>query len=225
MERITPAYLVHEIFQFFTHLQKGFLFTTRQLIVNPGETVVGFIKGKRKQYYPPISYFLVWISIYALSLYRIQHLFGENRVIDYNDYFGPGTSTQYAVTHLAVVLTMVIPFMALYFDLLFTRKRYNFFECIVVAVYCLGTVIFFQFVFAVLSLFKYMAVRDASDLMISDLLKIAYVSWFALAFSNSIKPGRWSGIRIVGFILLSFGTFTLWRMYGFPYLNHFFHHG
>jgi hypothetical protein len=55
------------------------------------------------------------------------------------------------------------------------------------------------------------------NLKISDLLKILYLLWFIIQFVRLFDlQMKW--LRVVGFVLLAFGTFSLWRMYGVPVL-------
>ena len=209
---------MHELLHFFTHLEKGFLFTSVMMVKRPGKTVVDFIGGKRKIYQPPVSYFLIWIAIYGLLLYWIQHIFGESVVINYKQYFGPKPITQYAITHLAVVLTIVIPFQALYMHLLITKKNYYYLEAAIIAIYCLGTIIFFQFIFAIISLCLYAINKQPFNIAISDSFKIAYLIWFTIDFIRIFPTRDKKILKGVLFIILSFGTFTIWRLYGYPYV-------
>lgn len=94
VERITFRYVVHDLFHFFTHIESGFLFTSIQMLKSPGATAKNFIEGKRKSYQPPVSYFFIWTTIYILLLYLIEKTFGENVVINYQNYFGPGEATK-----------------------------------------------------------------------------------------------------------------------------------
>src|SRR6187399_2864292 len=87
VERISWKYIWHEVIHFFTHMEKGFLYTSRQLLFSPGKTVKEFIEGKRKNYQPPVSYFLIWIGLYLLLLYFTEKIFGENNVVDFKQYF------------------------------------------------------------------------------------------------------------------------------------------
>lgn len=144
--RITIIYLWNDIFHFFTHFEKGFLFTSLQMLQSPGKTITRFIYGKRKSYQPPVSYFLIWTTIFILFLYWIEKVYGENKVINYRDYFGPGATTRIAISHLSIVLTVIMPFQAFYLYLLVTKKVYNYFETMVATIYSLGTVILLQFV-------------------------------------------------------------------------------
>jgi hypothetical protein len=217
IHRITLSYLWEELFHFFTHIQSGFLFTSLRMLFSPGETIVHFINGKRKTYQSPVSYFLIWTAGYILLLYWIEITFGENAVIDYEEYFGPLASTQFAISHLSLVLTFIIPFHAFYLLLLVTRKKYNYFECLVAAIYVMGTIILLQFLFAVLALLVYLFSGLSIALRFSDILKAAYLSWFVYDFFKFF-PGPYKWIRAFLLILFALGTFTVWRLYGVPQL-------
>ena len=214
-QRISFHYISHEVLHFFTHFEKGFLFTSWSMLTKPGKVVTDFVKGKRKIYQQPVSFFLIWITMYLLLLYIVEKIFGENVVIDYKEYFGPRSTTKFAVSHLSIVLLVVIPFQALYFYLLVAWKKYNYFESFVVAMYFLGTVILLQCVFVILAIIIH-PLRGASIALIySDPLKILYLAW---AVTDTIKLFRVKNkiIRIVLFAILAFGTFTIWRLFGVP---------
>ena len=215
VERITFVFIWHELLHFFTHIESGFFFTSWRMLISPGKTTTGFIEGKRKNYQSPISYFLIWIALYILLLYWIEKAFGENIVINYKEYFGPSSTTKLAISHLSLVLTIVIPFDALYLYLLVTQKFYNYFESMTAVIYALGTIILLQFAFAVIALLIHLVFSISVDLKISDILKLLYLAWFIIDF---IKPFRVKikFDRILVFIILAFGTFTLWRLYGVP---------
>lgn len=214
-ERISFHYIWHEVVHFFTHFEKGFLFTSWGMMARPGKVVTDFVKGKRKVYQPPVSFFLIWITIYLLLLYVVEKIFGENMVIDYKDYFGSSSTTKFAVSHLSFVLLVVLPFQALYFYGLVAWKKYNYFESFVVAMYFLGTVILLQSVFVVCALMIHLITKAPVALIFSDPLKIIYLAW---GVTDTIRLFRVKNktIRIVVFVVLAFGTFTVWRLYGVP---------
>jgi hypothetical protein len=153
--------------------------------------------------------------MYILLLYLIEKTFGENVVINYQNYFDPGEVTKMAIGHLSIVLIIVIPFQALYLYLLVTRKWYGYFETMVATIYSLGTIILLQFVFALVALAVHLLFSVSVDLKISDLLKVGYILWFVISFIRlfDVKGKLWS---VVAFAILAFGTFTVWRLYGYP---------
>ena len=213
--RISFHYIWHETLHFFTHFEKGFLFTSWNMLAKPGKVVTDFVKGKRKIYQPPVSFFLIWITMYLLLLYIVEKIFGENVVIDYKEYFGPSSTTKFAISHLSFVLVVVIPFQALYFYLLVARKKYNYFESFVVAIYFLGTIVVLQSLFVILAIIIHLITGATVAIIYSDSLKIIYLVW---AITDTIKLFRVKNrvIRVVLFAILAFGTFTVWRLYGVP---------
>ena len=217
--RITLAFLWEEAFHFFTHMESGFFFTSFRLLVAPGKTVEAFISGKRKSYQQPVSYFLIWTTLYILTLYWIDRLFGENTVISYMEYFGPGATTKYAISHLSLVLTFVIPFQALYLLLFIAPGKYNYYESLVAAIYAVGTIIQLQFLFAVLALLIHFFTGASTELMLSDTLKGGYLIWFVAGLTRR-QPVKKRFLRAALFVVLAFGTFTLWRLYGVPQFIH-----
>jgi hypothetical protein len=215
LERITFYYIWHGIVHFFTHAERGFLFTSWQMLVAPGKMVTNFIAGKRKKYQPPVSYYLIWIGIYILALYMIEKFFGQEKVISFGSYFGPNEQTKYAISHLNIVLTALLPIQALYVYLVLVKKLYNYFETLVTIIYCIGTVLMLQFVFAVVAIPFYMVSGDAIKIQISDILKILYIGWFMFDFAQRL-PIKHKFIRAMVVMILAFGTFTAWRLLVFP---------
>ena len=59
------------------------------------------------------------------------------------------------------------------------------------------------------------AVFRPVDLQISDTFKILYLFWFILD-TIRLYSVKYKFVRAISFIVLAFGTFTLWRLYGFP---------
>lgn len=66
--------LGEEVFHFFTHIEKGFLFTSRDLIIRPHRLCKDYLEGKRKSYHKPIGFLLIWITIFTL-VYHGAHSF------------------------------------------------------------------------------------------------------------------------------------------------------
>jgi len=222
-ERITFSYLWHDVFHFFTHMEKGFAYTTLKMIVKPGSVVIGYVEGKRKKYQSPISYFLIWTSIFILTLYLFVKTFGEKSVIDYKDYFGPGMDTPFAISNLSLILAVIVPVQALHLFLILMQPKYNYFESLVMAVYAVGTIIFLQFVFALLSLLIFSFTQHPADLRLSDLFKASYLVWFTWCVTSHLEI-RHKVVRGILFLVLAVATFTLWRLFGVPMIAGWFVH-
>lgn len=218
VDRITFSIIWHDLIHFFTHMESGFLYTAVSLLKAPGPMVMNYVEGQRKKYQAPVSYFLIWTTIYILLLYMLEKAFGSNTIIAYKDYFGPGEATHYAISHLNLVLAFVLPFQALYLYLLISRKKWNYAESLVAVIYALGTIIMLQTVFVLIALLFYFISGRGLALQVSDSFKVLYLAWYIFTLVKLFPVNR-KIFRAFVFFLLSFGTFTAWRLWLYPHLS------
>jgi hypothetical protein len=66
VDRLTWHHLLEETVHFFTHIEEGFLKTTKELITKPGIVHKNFLDGKRKTYHRPVSFLLIWVAVFLL---------------------------------------------------------------------------------------------------------------------------------------------------------------
>lgn len=215
--RISWVYLLNEFLFFFTHLEKGFIYTSLQMLANPGLLVIRFMEGKRKIYQPPVSYFLIWTATFIVLLLASEFIFGKNQVIIYNDYYGPGKTTDYAIRHLTYILVAIFPFISLYFWIFISNFKYNYFESLISVFYVIGTILFLQSIFVILATLIHLLSGHNVDLIYSDSFKVLYVSWFAYSILK-IYPVKHKILRGIIFSIFSFGSFTLWRIFIYPWI-------
>lgn len=214
-ERITFRFIWHEIVHFFTHAEKGFFFTSWNLLKTPGSVVKNVIDGKRKNYQKPVSYHLIWIGLYSLILYLLEETFGENKVVSFADYFGPGETTKFAISNLNIVLTLLLPVQAVYVYFLLMYNQYNYVEALVVILYGIGTVILLQTVFVLVCLTYYLVTGNSVSVLWSDILKVLYIVWLLIDLAKVLTIKQ-KYFRTVMAMFLLMGTFTAWRLYISP---------
>lgn len=215
--RINAAYVLQEFFQVLTNIRALFFSTSLRLLTSPGAVAQEFVEGKRRKHQAPISYFLIWTTIYILLMSVVDLVSGPGHVIDYGQYFGPGRSTAYAISHLGVVLTALVPFQTLYLWLLISRARFTFFETMAAVIYVIGTIILLQTAFVLGLWLIHVAGGGPVDIAFSDAFKVAYMAWFGWDISRRFAL-RLRPLRVVAFVILAIGTFSLWRLYGVPAL-------
>jgi len=135
VDRITWHHLGEEITHFFTHIEHGFLRTTKELLTKPGLLQKNYLDGKRKTYHKPISYLLIWIAIFLL-VSRLAIKFGhlENET----------SSTFLTVTpeiddiiykYTTLLEIMILPFTAFNLWLQLARPRLSYLEVLVTGFY------------------------------------------------------------------------------------------
>ncbi|HET9744984.1 MAG TPA: DUF3667 domain-containing protein [Chitinophagaceae bacterium] len=217
LERISFHYIWHGLVHFFTHAEHGFFYTTRELIVAPGRAVKNFLDGKRKVHQTPVSYFLIWNAIYILLLYMIGKVYGENRVVNFAEYFGPEEKTKFAISHLNIVLIFLLPFQAFYLWLVILFRRYNYFEAFVAMLYAIGTLLLWQCVFVLMAIPVSLLTGKSVHIQWSDIFKALYIGWFMTDFVKQL-PVKFKAVRVMTVLLLVFLTFTTWRIFVFPFV-------
>jgi hypothetical protein len=217
-ERITFQYINREIFRFFTHIEKGFLYTSWQSFVKPGTVAKNFIEGKRIGYQKPVSYFLIWTAIYVLLILLYEKIFGKNIVIDRSSYFGNSNAAEYATHYMSLTLGLLIPLYAVYLQLCGMKKYYNYFESFIAILYAQGTVLFVQVLFAISALLWFLVTGVSANADVSDIPKMVYAAWFVFDLLRQHKT-KFKLIYVFLFVALAMGTFLIWRTIGFPFFS------
>ena len=81
IKAITLSNIFHEVFHYFTHLDKGFGYTLKKLITSPGTMQRKYIEGERARHQKPFSMFFICGTISGLGYYLInvafRKLYGE----------------------------------------------------------------------------------------------------------------------------------------------------
>ena len=158
MERLSFSALVQEVLHFFTHIEKGFLLTTKSFLIRPGASSVEFLQGKRRKFQKPISYFLIWTGLYILAHNFLIHHFGYHLVIDKPaaaDFQEKGNLI--LRTHFTVFIVPSIICSATILYYLLAKPRFNFVEVLTLCFYGGGTYLMMLFVSDILigAIFRY----------------------------------------------------------------------
>lgn len=137
--RIDFNYLQDEIKYTFLHINKGLLYSIKQLIVRPADTVREFIDGKRISHYKPILLLVVLAGIngvlahYFLDLSDIfnksQNVMGnaDEKSINFFKKF-----MDWIVEHYSLYEIIQLPFVSLASYFAFKKYGYNYFENIII---------------------------------------------------------------------------------------------
>lgn len=132
-KRIDTHYLFHEVQHEILHLEKGFLFTTKQLLLKPGNTVRAFIEGERQKHYKPIAYLIICSIIYTVVSHNLElHIEHQQIKGNVGKVFGWITE-HYNYSNLIEIL-----FIGLTLKLFFRKREFNYLENLVLLCYLTG---------------------------------------------------------------------------------------
>lgn len=138
--RLNWHYLKDEFKYVFLHVNKGLLYTAKQLFIRPGDTVREFIEGKRVQHYKPILMLFVLAGINGL----IMHFFPAEKFIYPNSTNALSASKQIEITkklmdllssHYTLFELILLPIYSFCSWLAFKKYGYNYIENIIINCY------------------------------------------------------------------------------------------
>ena len=127
--RITLQHLFEEIFHFFTHMEHGFGYTLKQLVIAPGIIQKKYLEGHRVKLQKPFSMFFLCATLCGLAEYWINTAISK--------YYNAGDQNEiYFFQHYLVFEQVFLaPVYALTLWILFIRFKYNYAEWLVITFY------------------------------------------------------------------------------------------
>lgn len=186
-KRIDKKYLFDELQYTVLHTNKGFLYSVKRLIQNPGKTARTFVDGNRVNHYKPILLVFVLSGISAFISFK---LIGFNHIME--SYYEQQKlaspmmkdfSTIWS-TYNSLIMLMLIPLFSVFTILFFRKWGHNFYEHVVMNAYILAfyTICSIVLVYPVLYLVKDNTATFFTITSYSILILPAAMSWFYKGF-------------------------------------------
>lgn len=131
--RLDWHFVKEELQYTFLHINKGFLYSLKQLITRPGDTVREFLEGKRVKHYKPILLVFVLAGLNGLLSQKIDyHAFmpkNDTKNIVANEM---PKMMNWIFSHYAAVELALLPLFSLCSWLAFKKYGYNYIENIII---------------------------------------------------------------------------------------------
>lgn len=132
-------------------INRGFLFTIKELTVRPGHAIRDFINGKRKPFYKPLSFLLVTTTIYIFTAYilDIESFLANFLNSMLEGWNSAGSENEVALqsdegiigwlkTNQTYLVFCLVPIYALSSFIIFIKNKYNYYEHLVLQIYITG---------------------------------------------------------------------------------------
>jgi hypothetical protein len=178
-KRITIIELVRELYRFFLHIDKGFFFTLKQLVIAPGHMQRSYIEGRRSVHQKPFSMFLICATISAVSRYwifnAINHYYHSDIIIE----------VKFFHEYMVIMFILLVPVYILFTYLLFYKSGYNYAEIGVLILYVASVF----FLLAVLIALLKLIYPHLDTVYIEFPIYIIYITITFLNFFNTTP--RW----------------------------------
>lgn len=218
-DRITVRQILTDTFFSVVKVNRGFLFTVKELSLRPGAAIEAYVAGKRLLYYAPHKYLFLIGTIATFLTARYRPFSGEYAS---GMIFNGGINAffreflQYADAYTTVINIITIPVFALFSWLLFRAHAFNYAENLVLNAYITS-----QQLLLFILLVPALEVMPAAKTWLLPgytLLTVVYNGWVYVAFFRSQKIKIRNGIvrAAVAMLLAYLGQllFNLLVFYG-----------
>lgn len=209
--RINKKYIFDEIQYTFLHFNKGFLFTVKNILKNPGKTAKEYIDGKRVNHYKPILFLFVLSGISTfiyLKIIGIKEIMESQNPNQIPDLKGMTSVFKFVTDYFTLLTIAFVPFLALATKIVFKKMGHNFYEHVVINTFLLSfyTLLNFILVYPLLYLFKgspniVLSIGNYSSL----LYPIFFIIFFKEFYKNlSLKTIILKSLFFISLILIQF---------------------
>lgn len=141
-KRIDKKYLKDEIQYTVLHTNKGFFYTIKNLLKNPGKTGRNFIDGNRVNHYKPILLLFVLSGISVFIANKIIHI-DEVMINYYNKHniqmpFDIKKYQTFFTGYIPLIMLFFIPVQSIFTRIAFAKWKHNYYEHIVMNAFYLS---------------------------------------------------------------------------------------
>lgn len=168
--RIDFHYIKHEI-EHVLHFEKGILFTIKELLIRPGESIREFISEDRNRLVKPIIFIIITSLIYTL----ISHFFHIED--EYIKYEGMEKSVLVKIfgwlqANYGYFNILTGAFIAVWLKVFFKKYDYNFFELLIMLCFVQGIS---MLIFAFFSIIE--GLLHIKLLFVAGMIGFIYIVW------------------------------------------------
>jgi hypothetical protein len=136
--RIDGKYLIEELQYTLLHVNKGFLYSMKSLLRNPGKTAREYIEGSRVKHYKPILMAVLTSGLYAflsMNLIDPASIYAQSENNDPQAAQDMKGIAEFMLHYWNLITLALIPLFAILTRFVFRKQAENYFEHIVMNAY------------------------------------------------------------------------------------------
>lgn len=154
-QRIDGKYIKEEIQYTLLHTNKGFFYTIKNLLKNPGRTTREYLDGNRVKHYKPLLLAFVLSGITTFITYKILNLgqvieaYLSKNIENQEGAFDATAFNAFSANYLSFFMMLLIPLAAFLSYWVFRKQLHNYYEHIIINSYlysfwaiCTGLVLY-----------------------------------------------------------------------------------
>ena len=191
LKRIDRSSIIHEIANSL-NAESGMLYTTRKMLISPGESVRQYITEDRRRYVKPITFVIITSLIYTIVCHFFhvdakefqQQMYGQTESLEVL----PAGSllTNWVIDNSGYVTIIMGFLMAFWVKLLFRKYGYNLFEIFVLFCYISGITTLLSSVFFIIQ-----GIAHLKLIYTTNLITAIYTTWAIGQFFDRKKAGSY----------------------------------
>ena len=212
-------FFLHDFIHGVFHLDKGFLFTLKELYTRPGNSIREYIQGKRAKHF---NYFTLMLLIYALShfLAKIPEKSVYDIMIDNNISVG---NYKVLKEYAKFIMLLYIPLYSLATFLFYYKSKLNYTEHVVMAMYYSSAILVFHVIPIIAPVVSTNLNFILTLRIIVGFTEYLYYFWFLYQFFSKFKFNKVELIirTVLVVFIMSMITFAVGKVVGYIGLNYF----
>ena len=218
-KRIDKKYIWNELQYTVFHTNKGFLYSIKRILKNPGKTAREFIDGSRVNHYKPILLVFVLSGVATFISYKILNV--RKMMSDYfsqqqqmNSKF-TGDLMSFLSSYTSILMLLSVPLFALTTKIAFRKWGHNYYEHIVMNAYILSfyTLVSIVFVYPIMFFFRNSPDTFYNITQVTILLVPIMLVWFFKEFYKD-KPLKPILLKVLGVCGLTIAGYLLFIILG-----------
>jgi hypothetical protein len=222
IHRLTFHDVLHDAMHYFTHVDKGIFQLIRDLIIKRGIVAREYIDGKRKKYFPPLSFFMLIATVFVFvstlgesneklilekeipEITKIANPIQKQHVI--RIYERKEKVMHFTTKYSNLMAMCSLPISAFIFWLFYRKAKYNYIEHVVAGMYMLGICILI-YALLILPISYVLHLKNYYTLAIFFIVQLLYFSMFYYGFLG--KSSKLAFFKALGVSLISFTTWSI----------------
>lgn len=202
IKRINGHYVKHEI-EHVLHLERGILYTIRELAISPGQSIRDYLLENRSRLVKPIIFIIITSLIYTIltHFFHVEDGFVVYTETDADNPSAIGIIVKWIKEHYGYANIMIGVCIALWLQLFFRKSNFNFYEALIMLCFVQGMTFLIFSVFVIIH-----GITHLNIMQIGGVIGILYSIWAIGQFYDKKKP--LSYIKGLGAYML--GMITFW---------------
>lgn len=186
-KRIDKKYVYDEIQYVLIHTNKGFLYSVKNIIKNPGKTALNFILGDRVSHYKPLLLAFLLSSISGFLSYKVlkmEHVMSEYFSTQHMNSAFMNDMMSFLSSYTSFIYLLLIPIFALCTKISFSNWGHNYYEHVIMNSY----IVSFYNIFSVIIVYPilYIFRTDANTFLIVTFISMLAIPLIIIWFFRNI---------------------------------------